>query len=84
MKGICIEAPVNSNLVINQEYYLTPHGGQAFLVSRFPSALSHFGAYQRTYFKVTNNEADSAPVSKEDDKNQDNFQFGEQLDLFSF
>jgi len=84
MKGICIEAPVNSNLVINQEYYLTPHGGHAFLVSRFPSALSHFGAYQRTYFKVTNDEAENTPESKKDDKNQDKVQFGEQLNLFSF
>ncbi|UXJ71302.1 hypothetical protein [Lysinibacillus fusiformis] len=84
MKGICKEAPVNSNLVIDEEYYLTPHGSQAYLVSRFPSPLSHFGAYQKKYFKVIENEVGSTSECKDNDKNQDNVQLGEQLDLFSF
>ncbi|ACA42364.1 hypothetical protein [Lysinibacillus sphaericus] len=84
MKGVCKEAPVNSNLVIDEEYYLTPHGSQGYLVSRFPSPLSHFGAYQKKYFKVIENEVENTLESKEDDKNQDYVQHLEQLDLFSF
>lgn len=84
MKGVCKEAPVKSNLVIDEEYYLTPHGSQGYLVSRFPSPSSHFGAYQKKYFKVIENEVENTLESKEDDKNQDYVQFREQLDLFSF
>lgn len=52
MQGICVEASNTTNLVVGETYYLFPHGGSAYYVSRFLIEGSHFGAYQKRYFEI--------------------------------
>lgn len=52
MQGRCIQAPDKSNLVEGEIYYLFPHGGLAYNVSRFPHPGAHFGTYQKSRFEI--------------------------------
>lgn len=52
MQGRCIQAPEKSNLVEGEIYFLFPHGGLAYNVSKFPRPGSHFGTYQKSRFEV--------------------------------
>lgn len=52
MQGRCIQETNSSNLKKDEKYYIFPHGQSAYFVSRFPTEGSHFGAYQKHYFKV--------------------------------
>lgn len=52
MRGRCIQAPDKSNLVEGEIYYLFPHGGLAYNVSRFPHPGAHFGTYQKSRFEL--------------------------------
>lgn len=52
MIGRCVEATNTTNLVVGETYYLFPHGGSAYYVSRFPRKGSHIGAYQKHYFEL--------------------------------
>lgn len=61
MRGRCIQAPEKSNLVEGEIYYLFPHGGLAYNVSRFPHPGAHFGTYQKSRFELVDVVMD-APV----------------------
>lgn len=61
LQGICIQETNSSNLKKNEKYYLFPHGQGAYFVSRFPTEGSHFGAYQRGYFKIVKEQANWPP-----------------------
>lgn len=52
MQGRCVLAPDKSNLVEGEIYYLFPHGGSAYNVSRFPHPGAHFGTYQKSRFEL--------------------------------
>lgn len=52
LQGVCVDLGGSTNLKIEETYYLFPHGGQAFNVSRFPRKGSHFGTYQKNRFEV--------------------------------
>ena len=52
LQGKCIEAGACTNLKVGEEYYLFPHGGLAYNVSRFPHSGSHFGTYQKSRFEL--------------------------------
>lgn len=52
MRGRCIQAPEKSNLVEGEIYYLFPHGGLAYNVSKFPHPGAHFGTYQKSRFEL--------------------------------
>ena len=51
-KGKCVDAGACTNLKVGEEYYLFPHGGLAYNVSRFPHSGSHFGTYQKSRFEL--------------------------------
>lgn len=61
MRGRCIHAPEKSNLVEGEIYFLYPHGGLAYDVSRFPHSGSHFGTYQKSRFEVITGEGPTEP-----------------------
>lgn len=65
MQGICIQATNSSNLKKGEKYYLFPHGRTAYFVSRFPTEGSHFGAYQKHYFEVLENQDNWPPEPKQ-------------------
>lgn len=52
IRGKCIDAGACTNLKVGEEYYLFPHGGLAYNVSRFPHSGSHFGTYQKSRFEL--------------------------------
>lgn len=52
MKGICIDAGNATTLEVGKEYYLFEHGPSNYYVSRFNNKNSHFGSYQRSFFKT--------------------------------
>ena len=52
LQGVCVDSGSSTNLQIDEIYYLFPHGGQAFNVSRFPREGSHFGTYQKDRFQI--------------------------------
>jgi len=52
LRGKCIDAGACTNLKVGEEYYLFPHGGLAYNVSRFPHSGSHFGTYQKSRFDL--------------------------------
>ncbi len=52
LQGKCINANASTNLIVGEIYYLFPHGGLAYEVSRFPHVGSHFGAYQKSQFEL--------------------------------
>lgn len=52
LQGKCIDAGACTNLKVGEEYYLFPHGGLAYNVSRFPHSGSHFGTYQKSRFEL--------------------------------
>lgn len=52
LQGVCVDSGSSTNLKIDEIYYLFPHGGQAFNVSRFPREGSHFGTYQKARFQI--------------------------------
>ncbi|MFY0521618.1 hypothetical protein ACOMCU_27985 [Lysinibacillus sp. UGB7] len=56
MQGLCMDSGNSTNLQNGDIYYLFPHGGQAFNVSRFPRKGSHFGTYQKDRFKIVEDE----------------------------
>lgn len=64
LQGLCIDAGSSTNLQQDNIYYLVPHGGQAYHVSRFPRVGSHFGTYQKERFKIVEAQEDwpSEPV----------------------
>ncbi|MGE7115015.1 hypothetical protein [Lysinibacillus sp. NPDC047702] len=51
-KGICVDAGACTNLKAGEEYFLFPHGGLAYNVSRFPHPGAHFGTYQKSRFEL--------------------------------
>jgi len=51
-KGKCVDAGVCTNLKVGEEYFLFPHGGLAYNVSRFPHPGAHFGTYQKSRFEL--------------------------------
>ncbi|MCL1701599.1 Holliday junction resolvase RecU [Lysinibacillus sp. Bpr_S20] len=57
MQGRCIQAPEKSNLVEGEIYFLFPHGGLAYNVSKFSRPGSHFGTYQKSRFEVISEDA---------------------------
>lgn len=57
MRCVCIQASNTTNLVAEETYYLFPHGGEAYYVSRFPRQGSHLGAYQKLNFAIVDEEA---------------------------
>ncbi|MGE7112709.1 hypothetical protein [Lysinibacillus sp. NPDC047702] len=52
LQGKCIDAGACTNLKVGEEYYLFPHGGLAYNVSRFPHTGAHFGTYQKSRFEL--------------------------------
>ncbi|MGE7113924.1 hypothetical protein [Lysinibacillus sp. NPDC047702] len=51
-KGKCVDAGVCTNLKVGEEYFLFPHGGLAYNVSRFLHPGAHFGTYQKSRFEL--------------------------------
>ena len=51
-KGKCVDAGACTNLKVGEDYYLFPHGGLAYNVSRFPHSGAHFGTYQKSRFEL--------------------------------
>ncbi|MGE7114689.1 hypothetical protein [Lysinibacillus sp. NPDC047702] len=51
-KGKCVNAGVCTNLKVGEEYFLFPHGGLAYNVSRFHHPGAHFGTYQKSRFEL--------------------------------
>ncbi len=52
LQGKCVDAGASTNLKVGEVYYLFPHGGLAYNVSRFPHSGSHFGTYQKSRFNL--------------------------------
>jgi hypothetical protein len=52
LQGKCIDANTCTNLKVGEVYYLFPHGGSAYEVSRFPYVGSHVGTYQKCRFEL--------------------------------
>lgn len=58
LQGVCIDTGNSTNLQHNNTYFLFPHGGQAYHVSRFPHEGSHFGTYQKKRFRIVETQKD--------------------------
>lgn len=52
LRGKCVNTGGSTNLKESEVYYLFPHGGLAYNVSRFPHSGSHFGTYQKIRFEL--------------------------------
>ena len=52
LQGKCVDAGACTNLKVGEEYFLFPHGGLAYNVSRFPHPGAHFGTYQKSRFEL--------------------------------
>ncbi|WP_197232102.1 hypothetical protein [Lysinibacillus sphaericus] len=66
MQGKCNVPNGSANLKFGGVYYLFPHGGSAYEVSRFPRLGSHFGVYQKSRFEIITTKGSSTEPKKPD------------------
>ncbi|ADC52155.1 MULTISPECIES: hypothetical protein [Alkalihalophilus] len=67
MKAICTDSEGSLQLIEGKEYFIFPHGDDHVYVSKFDNKSSHFGAYRKELFKVTDRKDTTAsyPTSEE-------------------
>ncbi|MFC4403299.1 hypothetical protein [Gracilibacillus xinjiangensis] len=84
MRAICKDATNSTVLQEGMQYFVFPHGPDAFYVSKFNSEESHTGAYQRDRFEVVE---EVEKIQEKDIAARDNSKktfHWEQMDLFDF